>query len=263
MRRSRHWTALTAVAALGSGLAAGIAQAQPTRSWGVPSREFARYGVRTMICDTRTHDAPCLGLACRAGTPALVQRRRRRQARWTGRRGACRPGRAASTLRFRFDERAIDQLSVAAASAELTRRSARDTPLAATSITLTAQSDARIRHQSPDRRPCRSGAPGRRRLHAGERSWRAAPDLNAGTPDAGASLLGRAGANTRVDFMKRILTWAVVALAVALAGTPAEAKGCMKGAVVGGGASSAGRRGPGAAAGCLIGRHRRRRRPGR
>ena len=83
--------------------------------------------------------------------------------------------------------------------------------------------------------------------------------MDAGTSAAGASLLGRAGANTRRDFIEeRILTGAVVALAVALAGTPAEAKGCIKGAVVGGVVGHvAGRHGVlGAAAGCLIGRHR-------
>jgi len=45
-------------------------------------------------------------------------------------------GPSSFTLRFRFDERAIDQLAAL---------------MAAASITLTAQSDARIRHQFPTR----------------------------------------------------------------------------------------------------------------
>jgi len=147
VRPLRDWTALAAMAALEVGLATA-AQAQPTQSWGAPSREFARYGVRTMVCDTRTHDAPCLGLACRAGTLVLVSAA-----------GGGGPmdgptrlstGPSSFTLRFRFDERAIDQLGVAAASAELAPDQL-EALMAATSITLTAQSDARIRHQFPTR----------------------------------------------------------------------------------------------------------------
>ena len=58
--------------------------------------------------------------------------------------------------------------------------------------------------------------------------------------------------------MKHILFGAAIALAAIVGSAPAEAKGCIKGAVVGGVAGHvAGRHGVlGAAAGCLIGRHR-------
>jgi hypothetical protein len=58
--------------------------------------------------------------------------------------------------------------------------------------------------------------------------------------------------------MKHILLGAALAFAVIAGSAPAEAKGCIKGAVVGGVAGHvAGHHGVlGAAAGCLIGRHR-------
>ncbi|MGU3536529.1 hypothetical protein [Methylobacterium sp. A54F] len=58
--------------------------------------------------------------------------------------------------------------------------------------------------------------------------------------------------------MKRLVLGSVLALAVAGLATGAEAKGCIKGAVVGGVAGHvAGHHGLiGAAAGCMIGRHR-------
>jgi hypothetical protein len=58
--------------------------------------------------------------------------------------------------------------------------------------------------------------------------------------------------------MKRILVGAVLALAAAASIGPVEAKGCLKGAAVGGVAGHvAGHHGVlGAAAGCVIGRHR-------
>ncbi|MER2248844.1 hypothetical protein ABS772_02840 [Methylorubrum podarium] len=53
-----------------------------------------------------------------------------------------------------------------------------------------------------------------------------------------------------------ILTAAVLALGVAALAGPAEAKGCLKGAVVGGAAGSmAGHGKAGAAAGCAVGHH--------
>ncbi|HKA73092.1 MAG TPA: hypothetical protein VKE26_14875 [Xanthobacteraceae bacterium] len=58
--------------------------------------------------------------------------------------------------------------------------------------------------------------------------------------------------------MKTIVACAVLALGVAAVSTPADAKGCLKGAVVGGVVGHyAGRHGVlGAAAGCVVGRHR-------
>ncbi len=53
------------------------------------------------------------------------------------------------------------------------------------------------------------------------------------------------------------LTAAAFALGLAALGAPAEAKGCLKGAVVGGAAGSmAGHGKAGAAAGCAIGHHK-------
>ena len=58
--------------------------------------------------------------------------------------------------------------------------------------------------------------------------------------------------------MKAIAVYAVLALGLAAMPTAADAKGCIKGAVVGGVVGHyAGRHGVlGAAAGCVIGRHR-------
>ncbi len=58
--------------------------------------------------------------------------------------------------------------------------------------------------------------------------------------------------------MKRLLTLSALALAAALASGGAEAKGCLKGAAVGGVAGhyvGGGHGVLGAAAGCLVGRH--------
>jgi hypothetical protein len=60
------------------------------------------------------------------------------------------------------------------------------------------------------------------------------------------------------SIMTRILASSALALVVIAGSAPAEAKGCLKGAVVGGAAGHvAGHHGVlGAAAGCLVGRHR-------
>jgi hypothetical protein len=67
--------------------------------------------------------------------------------------------------------------------------------------------------------------------------------------------------NTLETIMKNLVGYAAIALALALAlavATPANAKGCLKGAAIGGAAGHfAGHHGVlGAAAGCLIGRHK-------
>lgn len=124
--------------------AAGLAGAAHAQSWGAPNRDFARYGVRTMVCAERAHAAPCLGLACRGGALALVN-----AAGGGGpMEGETRvsTGAGAFTLRFKFDPRALDRLGVAAASADLTAPQV-ETLLAATSLTLTLQADPRIRHR--------------------------------------------------------------------------------------------------------------------
>jgi hypothetical protein len=114
------------------------------QSWGAPSPDFARYGIRTMVCDERTHAAPCLGLACVDGALALVS------AAGSGgpMDGPTRVsnGRSTFTLRFEFDPRAIDRLGVAAARTDLTAAQF-EALLAAQAITLTAQSDTSIRHR--------------------------------------------------------------------------------------------------------------------
>jgi hypothetical protein len=57
--------------------------------------------------------------------------------------------------------------------------------------------------------------------------------------------------------MKHILAAAVLALAAVASTGPVEAKGCLKGAAVGGVAGHVAGHGVlGAAAGCLVGRHR-------
>ena len=140
LRSSRRLTLAGAVA-LG---AVFLAQAAHAQSWAAPSRNFARYGVRTMTCDQRPHAVPCLGLACFNGALALVNAA-----------GGGGPmdgptrvstGRRSFTLNFQYDEQAIDRLGVAAARADLTAAQY-EALLEAESITLALQSDTRIRHR--------------------------------------------------------------------------------------------------------------------
>ena len=111
VRRSRDWTALTAVAALGSRAGGRTAQAQPTRSWGAPSRSSpVTASARWSATRARTMPLPRARVpgrraGARPAPPAAA-------VRWTARR-ACRPGRAASRCGSEFDERAIDQLGAA------------------------------------------------------------------------------------------------------------------------------------------------------
>lgn len=134
------WPLLAGIAVLGAIVLGSPAQAE---SWGAPSREFARYGIRTIACDERPHGAPCLGLACRNGALALVSA--------SGGGGPMdgltrvSTGQGAFTLNFAFDPRAVDRLGVAAASANLTAAQL-DMLLAATSLILTSEADASIRH---------------------------------------------------------------------------------------------------------------------
>jgi hypothetical protein len=140
MRRLK-WPLLAGVAVLGAAFLGGTAQAE---SWGAPSREFVRYGIRTIVCDERPHGAPCLGLACRNGALALVSA--------SGGGGPMdgltrvSTGQGAFTLNFAFDPRAVDRLGVAAASASLIAAQI-DRLLAATSLILTSHADASIRHR--------------------------------------------------------------------------------------------------------------------
>jgi hypothetical protein len=64
--------------------------------------------------------------------------------------------------------------------------------------------------------------------------------------------------SNRSDAMKTILACAAMAAAIVTSTASADAKGCLKGAVVGGTVGHfAGRHGVlGAAAGCVVGRHR-------
>lgn len=142
LRRFRNLLSALAVGvALGAVFLGGTAQAQ---SWGAPSREFARYGFRTIACHARPEGAPCLGLACRNGTLVLLSAA-----------GGGGPmdgptqvstGKGSLTLSFSWDERAVDQLGVAASSADLTAAQF-DMLLAATSLTLTSQAEASLRHR--------------------------------------------------------------------------------------------------------------------
>lgn len=139
----RHpiWAALAGIAALAAVFLGGAARAQ---SWEAPSRDYARYGIRTIVCDQRGHAAPCLGLACRGGALVLVN-----AAGGGGpMEGPTRvsTGRDTFTLPFTFDPKAIDRLGVAASSADLTAAQL-EALLAATSLTLTLQADASIRHR--------------------------------------------------------------------------------------------------------------------
>lgn len=125
--------------------AAGTAQAQ---SWGTPNRAFSNYGVKTIVCDERTHDAPCLGLACRDGALALVSA--------SGGGGpmdgptTVSTGRTRFTLRFQYDARAVDRLGIAASHSDLTL-SQFEALVAATSVTVNAKGDPSIRHRFPTR----------------------------------------------------------------------------------------------------------------
>lgn len=133
------------IGSLGLAMVVGSTSVQ-AESWGEPNRAFARYGVRSIVCNASTHDAPCLALACREGALALVS-----AAGGGGPMdGATRisTGRNAFTANFKYDERAIDKLGVAASEMDLTARQF-DALLAATSLTLSLQSDPSIRHTFP------------------------------------------------------------------------------------------------------------------
>jgi hypothetical protein len=130
--------------AAGTLLAIGVGSPALAQSWGAPSRDYARYGIRSVICDERTHAAPCLGLACLDGALALVSAA-----------GGGGPmdgptrvstGRTSFSMNFEFDPRAIDRLGVAAAKADLTAAQF-EALIEARSITLAAQSDDSLRHR--------------------------------------------------------------------------------------------------------------------
>ena len=122
--------------------------------WGTPGPAYARFGIRTIACDERTHDQPCLGLACIDGSVALVSAA-----------GGGGPmdgptristGRDSFTLRFAFDARALDRLGVAASRAFPTAAQF-DILLAARSLTLVSQPDGQIRHRFGTRGLAREG----------------------------------------------------------------------------------------------------------
>lgn len=121
----------------------GVAQAQ---TWGKPSRQEARYGLRTIVCHTGVHGHPCLGLACRGGKLLFVS---------TAGGGGPLEGRArvatgdtAFDVHFHFDAKAIDVLGVAAASAELTDSQV-EALLIARTLTIVPRAASGIRHQFP------------------------------------------------------------------------------------------------------------------
>jgi hypothetical protein len=137
MRVARGLAALCAVGF-------GIADVQAAETWGPPSPEYASYGIGTIICNERAQDGSCLGLACIEGALALVN-----MAGGGGPvEGATRvsTGRNTLTLKFVWDEGAVDKLGLAASAADLTLAQF-ETLSGAASITLTMASDSSIRHR--------------------------------------------------------------------------------------------------------------------
>jgi hypothetical protein len=132
---SRGWGVVLAL--LGS-------SAVHAESWAPPTREFARYGVQTMVCDRAGQVPICLGLACRNGTLELVS-----AAGGGGpMEGPTRVsnGKTAFTVNFLFDPEAVNKLGLAAARVKLSS----DQIAALTDareVTLTAGYDRRIRHR--------------------------------------------------------------------------------------------------------------------
>jgi hypothetical protein len=134
--------------AIGWGVMLGLlgSNAAYAESWAPPSREFARYGVQTVVCNRAGQVPICLGLACRNRAWELVS-----VAGGGGpMEGLTRVfnGKRSYTLNFLFDPRAIDQLGLAASRVKLSSNQV--SALAdATEITLTAGHDPRIRHSFP------------------------------------------------------------------------------------------------------------------
>ncbi len=113
-------------------------------SWAPPTREVARYGVQTMVCDRAGHVPICLGLACRKGTLELVS-----AAGGGGpMEGPTRVsiGKRSFTLNFLFDPEAVDRIGLAASRVKLSSDQA-STLMDAPEITLAAGYNRRVRHR--------------------------------------------------------------------------------------------------------------------
>jgi hypothetical protein len=131
---SRGWGVVLAL--LGS-------SAVHAESWAPPTREFARYGVQTMVCDRAGQVPICLGLACRNGTLELVS-----AAGGGGpMEGPTRvsTGKRSFSLNFLFDPEAVNQLGLAASRARLNSDQI-SILIDALEVNLTAGYDRRVRH---------------------------------------------------------------------------------------------------------------------
>jgi hypothetical protein len=121
----------------------GITSSASAEAWSAPSREFARYGVRTIVCERSGHTSVCLGLACRHDAFELVSA--------AGGGGPMEGattvanGRSRFTVNFVFDPKALDLLGLAASRAVLNGN--QFSALAhASKIRLTAGDDRSIQH---------------------------------------------------------------------------------------------------------------------
>jgi hypothetical protein len=121
----------------------GMTSSASAEAWSAPTREFARYGVRTIVCDRSGHTSVCLGLACRHDAFELVSA--------AGGGGPMEGattvanGRSRFTVNFVFDPKALDLLGLAASRAVLNGN--QFSALAqASKIRLTAGDDRKIQH---------------------------------------------------------------------------------------------------------------------
>jgi hypothetical protein len=134
------------VYASGWGVVLGLlgSYAAQAGSWAPPNRDFARYGLQTMVCDQAGQVPICLGLACRNGTWELVS-----AAGGGGpMEGPTRVsnGKRSFTLNFLLDPEAVNRLGLAAARVKLSSDQV-SALMEALEVTLTAEYDRRIRHR--------------------------------------------------------------------------------------------------------------------
>ena len=95
----------------------GAASGATAQTWRAPSEEFRRYGVLTAACNDNGHGGVCLGLACPEGQLQLVSA--------AGGGGPMNGetsiliGQRRETVTFRWDDRGLDVLGIAASRAPI------------------------------------------------------------------------------------------------------------------------------------------------